>query len=130
MAAYQEQSEARAWRNTLFDLASLPDRFPKTERNATAQMLIDLTAADNHGFQFKGITREAWPGSWNYIETELNHQTDQLTPVPKAARAYLDQNAADLDKVYAQIGKAAPCWEMDLKQTAGQLKFDNFAPSF
>jgi hypothetical protein len=83
-----EREVERAWAATLIDLQSLPQRFPQTDKNATALLLEDMFR-DGGKMGMRGTDcKPPWKDEWKVMGIE--------GPLPDDVRKYLQSHQSDL----------------------------------
>jgi hypothetical protein len=119
LASAKEHEVDEAWAKTLgspFDPAA---KFPKTIKNATAQMIEDLTNPDKNQFGLKRpLLQPAWDGGWKVLETELDKPANQAVSLPVEVKDFLNAHQKLFSTLYSQIKKESPVWDQDLSKGA------------
>jgi hypothetical protein len=116
LASSKHETTSRAWSRTLFDLSSIPVRFPKTEANATARMLDEVLKEHDNRFNLTAGAKDApWAGSWSILHSQLDTPSDSIF-LPNDVKDYLSLHATAFQLIYDQIHRQAPQWETNVEK--------------
>src|SRR5258708_5769800 len=116
-ASAQEHAVNEAWTKTLGGSNDPVAKFPKTTKNATAQMIEDVTNIDKGQFGLKRpLLQPAWDGGWKVLEMELDKPAGQPVTLPVEVKDYLNAHQKQFSALYTQIKKEGPVWDQDLSK--------------
>jgi hypothetical protein len=117
LASSKEQSVNEAWAKTLGGPFDPIAKFPKTTKNASAQMIEDMTNPDKSQFGLKRpLQQPAWEGGWKVLDNELDKSADQPVTLPSEVKDFLNAHQKQFSAVYNQIRKEGPVWDQDLSK--------------
>src|SRR5258708_2994775 len=89
LASQKERDVNEAWEKTLGSSFDPVAKFPKSTKNATAQMIEDMTNPDKNQFGLKRpLLQPAFSGGWKVLDAELNKPANQAVSLPAEVRAY------------------------------------------
>lgn len=110
----QEEAAKRAWAELGVSLDELPNRFPKTEKNAAA--IRTETFAATIGLFADGTAQPLTDTLNEYLKSDAFRAHADATPeLPTPLRTLLNDHAGDFDAFYAEsLAGEAPVWESDI----------------
>jgi len=116
-ASAREAAVNQAWEKTLGSSFNPVARYPKTTKNATAQLIEDTTNPDKAQFGLKRpLLQPAWSGGWKVLDSELDKPANQPVSLPTEVRDFLNAHQKQFSAVYAQVRKEAPQWDQDVEK--------------